>query len=92
MVVPSHDALTVLTHRSATEFATPDDDGVLEESPLLETRGSAPPWDGPPPGSVRKRLAEIRPGASMVVPVGVVLDEPGSSLHQTAGQETVVGE
>ncbi len=90
-VVVATDHLADLAHRCAAELAAPDHEGGVEEAARLQVadQGGAGAVDL---ASDRVEIAgEILAGAAVVVPVGVVeLDEAGTALDESAGEQAVI--
>ena len=81
--------VAALNHRRATELTAPDDDGVLEESALLQiTHQSGTGLVGLP-----ALFGESLREAAVVIP-GLVeeLNEANPTLDQAAGEDAVIGE
>ncbi len=89
VVVPASSLPAALGHGGAAEFSPPDDEGIVQQTPLAQVReeGGNGLVDGLAAGGVL--LAD----GSMGIPALVVeLDEAHPSFGQFAGEQAVVGE
>ncbi len=89
VMIATRAAFVFLRHRRAAEFATPNDDRIVEHAPLFqvldERRGGAVHVGGV--------LADEFDEVVVMVPIAVVkLDEPHAALGQAAREEAVGSE
>ena len=85
-------AVTLLAHRRSTEFAPPDDECFVEQSPLLQV----PQKGGHRLVGLAAMQAVVLFNLAVGVPLAararVQLHEPDTPLHESPGEQTVLSE